>query len=84
MATSIRNGASPRSWSVRVEWSTPPPIRVGSTPNLVVENHDTYGIIELSLGQGGYAWEFHPEAGPNLHRLRHRQLPLGATPPWLR
>ena len=39
------------------------PIRVGSTPNLAVENHDTYGIIELSLGQGGYDWEFHPEAG---------------------
>ena len=40
------------------------PVRVGSTPNLVVENHDTYGIIELSLGQGSYGWEFHPEAGP--------------------
>ena len=39
------------------------PTRVGSNPNLAVENHDTYGIIELSLSQGGYDWEFHPEAG---------------------
>ena len=39
------------------------PTRVGSNPNLVVENHDTSGVIELSLSSGGYAWEFHPEAG---------------------
>jgi hypothetical protein len=35
----------------------------GSSPNRQVANNDTYGVVKLTLRQGGYDWEFHPTAG---------------------
>jgi len=33
------------------------------TPNSVVRNADTYGVLKLTLSPGNYRWEFVPEAG---------------------
>ena len=34
-----------------------------AAPNSEVRNHTTFGVLQLTLGRGGYAWEFVPEAG---------------------
>jgi hypothetical protein len=32
-------------------------------PNVEVRNNTTYGVLKLTLRQGGYTWSFVPEAG---------------------
>jgi hypothetical protein len=34
-----------------------------AAPNSEVRNHTTFGVLQLTLRPGGYAWEFAPEAG---------------------
>jgi hypothetical protein len=34
-----------------------------SPANMEVENHDTYGVLKLTLHTGSYGWEFVPVAG---------------------
>lgn len=34
-----------------------------SEPGLEVENHDTFGVLKLTLRDGGYDWQFIPVAG---------------------
>ena len=45
-------------------------------PNSQVRNNDTFGVLKLTLRPTGYDWQFVPEAGPDLHRLRQHRLPL--------
>lgn len=34
-----------------------------AAPNIEARSNDTYGVLKLTLGRGGYSWEFIPAAG---------------------
>jgi hypothetical protein len=40
-------------------------------PDSLVRNDDTFGVLQLTLGDGEYAWEFLPVAGSGFHDRGH-------------
>ena len=45
-------------------------------PNSQARNSDTYGVLKFTLHANSYDWQFVPVGGQDLHRQRHRHLPL--------